>query len=44
MLAFYLPVLIGLAILNMIWDAGISACGPLMPARKQASPTIILLE
>jgi hypothetical protein len=43
-LAFYLPVLIGQAMLNMIWAASMSACEPLMPKREQSSPTIILME
>jgi hypothetical protein len=44
MLAFYLPALIGQAILNMIWEASISACELRMPRRKQATPTVILME
>ena len=43
MLAFYLPWIVGLAILEM-WVSGLEATYATMPARKQLKPTVILLE
>ena len=44
MLALYLPILISQAILLNLWGATISAYRPVLPRRKQAMPTIILME
>ena len=43
MLAFYLPWIAGLAILEM-WVSGLEATYAAMPARKQMQATVILLE
>jgi hypothetical protein len=43
MLAFYLPWIVGLAILEM-WVSGLEVTYAAMPARKQLKPTVILLE
>ena len=43
MLAFYLPWIVGLAILE-IWVSSLEATYAVMPARKQMKPTVILLE
>ena len=43
MLAFYLPWIVGLAILEM-WVSGLKVTYAAMPARKQLKPTVILLE
>ena len=43
MLAFYLPWIAGLAILEM-WVSSLEAASAVMPARNQMKPTVILLE